>query len=301
MNLDGVLFFPITPYTASGDVDPGLMKEHVASRLDHHPGGVFAACGTGEFHALSVAEVGTVVSAAVSAAGGRTPVLGGTGGPLGHAIGCAKTAADAGAEGLLVLPPYLVNAPADGLIRYVEAIADATELPLIVYHRANAQLSPATMTRLAVNPKVVGFKDGVGDIGITQLVVLAVRDAGRDDFQFFNGLLTAELTQAAFRAIGVPLYSSAVFAMAPEIATGFYTAYAAGDDRRREELLRGFYRPLVALRDQVPGYAVSLIKAGVRQGGLPAGGVRAPLVDPSPEHEAALADLLAQGRELVGA
>lgn len=301
MNLDGVLFFPVTPYTASGEVDAGLMKEHVASRLEHHPGGVFAACGTGEFHALSVAEVGTVVSAAVSAAGGRTPVLGGTGGPLGHAIGCAKTAAEAGAEGLLVLPPYLVNAPADGLIRYVEAIAEATELPLIVYHRANAQLSPATMARLAANPKVVGFKDGVGDIGTTQLVVLAVRDVGRDDFQFFNGLLTAELTQAAFRGIGVPLYSSAVFAMAPEIANGFYAAYTAGDDARREELLRGFYRPLVALRDQVPGYAVSLIKAGVRQSGLPVGGVRAPLLDPSPEHETALANLLARGRELVRA
>jgi 5-dehydro-4-deoxyglucarate dehydratase len=299
MNLDGVLFFPITPFNATGEVDAGLLKEHVASRLAHNPGGVFAACGTGEFHALSVAEVGTVISAAVAAAGGRTPVLGGTGGPLGHAIGCAKAAADAGAEGLLVLPPYLVSAPADGLVRYVEAVAGATELPLIVYHRANAQLSPATMTRLVANPKVVGFKDGVGDIGTTQLVVLAVRDAGRDDVQFFNGLLTAELTQAAYRAIGVPLYSSAVFAMAPEIANAFYAAYVDGDDDRREELLRGFYRPLVELRDQVPGYAVSLIKAGVRQGGLPVGGVRAPLVDPTPEHEAALAELLARGRALL--
>jgi 5-dehydro-4-deoxyglucarate dehydratase len=148
---------------------------------------------------------------------------------------------------------------------------------------------------------VIGFKDGVGDIGTTQLVVLAVRDTGREDFLFFNGLLTAEVTQAAYRAIGVPLYSSAVFAMAPEIANGFYAAYTDGDEARREELLREFYRPLVALRDQVPGYAVSLIKAGVRLGGLPVGGVRAPLVDPTPEHERALAELLARGRELVGA
>jgi 5-dehydro-4-deoxyglucarate dehydratase len=301
MNLDGVLFFPITPFTAAGEVDAGLMKEHVASRIEHAPGAVFAACGTGEFHALSLAEVGTAVSAAVAAADGRTPVFGGTGGPLGHAIGCAKVAADSGAEGLLVLPPYLVNAPADGIVRYVETIAEASDLPLIVYHRANANLSPATVTRLAANPKIIGFKDGVGDIGTTQLVVLAVRDAGRDDFLFFNGLLTAELTQAAFRAIGVPLYSSAVFAMSPEIANGFYAAYTGGDDARREELLRGFYRPLVTLRDQVPGYAVSLIKAGVRLAGLPVGGVRPPLVDPTPEHEQALADLLARGRELVGA
>jgi 5-dehydro-4-deoxyglucarate dehydratase len=301
MNLDGVLFFPITPFTARGEVDAGLLKEHIAGRLEHAPGAVFAACGTGEFHALSAGEVGTVVAAAVSAAGGRSPVFGGAGGPLGHAVACAKGAADAGADGLLVLPPYLVNAPADGLVRYVEAIAEASELPLVVYHRANAQLSPTTMTRLAAHPKVIGFKDGVGDIGTTQLVVLAVRDAGREDFLFFNGLLTAEVTQAAFRAIGVRLYSSAVFAMAPEIANGFYAAYVGNDETRREELLREFFRPLVALRDQVPGYAVSLIKAGVRLGGLPAGGVRAPLVDPTPEHERALAVLLVRGRELVGA
>jgi 5-dehydro-4-deoxyglucarate dehydratase len=299
--LDGVLFFPVTPFDRSGAVDTGLLNEHIASRLDHQPGAVFAACGTGEFHALAGAEVATVVRTAVDTVGDRTPVFGATGGPLPHAIRCAQDAADAGAAGLLVLPPYLVGAPAEGLIRYLETVAEASELPVIVYHRANAALTPAAMARLARHPKIIGFKDGVGDMAVAQQIVLEVAATGRDDFLFFNGLLTAELTQAAFRGIGIPLYSSAVFAMAPDIATAFYAAYVGGDEAGRERLLQEFYRPLVALRDQVPGYAVALIKAGVRQGGLPVGGVRAPLLDPTPEHETRLAELLAHARQLTAA
>jgi 5-dehydro-4-deoxyglucarate dehydratase len=297
--LDGVLFFPVTPYDSAGAVDTGLLTAHIASRLDHRPGAVFAACGTGEFHALSLDEVGVVVRTAVETVGARTPVFGGAGGPLPHAVACARAAADAGADGLLVLPPYLVGGPAEGLIRYFETIAESSDLPIVVYSRANAALTPAVMARLARHPKIIGFKDGVGDMGVAQQIVLEVAATGRQDFLFFNGLLTAELTQAAYRGIGIPLYSSAVFAMAPDVADGFYSAYVGGDDPARERLLRDFYRPLVALRDQVPGYAVSLIKAGVRQGGLPVGGVRAPLLDPTPEHEARLADLLARARELT--
>ena len=154
--------------------------------------------------------------------------------------------------GLLVLPPYLVGAPTEGLIRYFETVAEASELPIIVYHRANAALTPAAMGRLARHPKIIGFKDGVGNVDTAQQIVLEVGDTGRDDFLFFNGLLTAELTQAAYRGIGIPLYSSAVFAMAPDIANAFYAAYIARDDVARERLLREFYRPLVALRDRCP-------------------------------------------------
>lgn len=302
MKFDGILFFPVTPFDAHGRIDAGLAREHVASRLPHQPGGIFAACGTGEYHSLTAQEAGAVVRASVEAvreAGSAIPVLGGTGGPLGHALEAARAAEEAGAQGLLVLPPYLVNSPVDGLVRYVEAIAAATDLELVIYHRANAKFTPAAVAHLAANPQVVGFKDGAGDVAVTQEVVLAVEASGRTDFQFFNGLLTAELSQAAYRGIGVPLYSSAAFAMAPEVANAYYHAYADGDEPRRRELLDRFFRPLVALRDAVPGYGVSLIKAGVRLGGLEVGGVRPPLMDPLPEHLAELERILAAGGELV--
>ncbi|MGO3886382.1 MAG: 5-dehydro-4-deoxyglucarate dehydratase [Mycetocola sp.] len=295
---DRVLFFPITAFDASDRVDAELTKQHIADRVSYQPGAVFAACGTGEYHSLSVAEYGVVVEAAVTATAGRVPVIPGAGGPLGHAIACAREAERLGADALLVMPPYLVAGPQEGLVAYVSRIAAATELPLIVYHRATAQFRPEGMEALLRIPSVVGIKDGVGDVALAQRFVRQAAASGRD-LLFFNGLLTAEMTQAAYTAIGVPMYSSAVFAMAPEIAVGFFDALRAGDVQRQHLLLDEFYAPLIQLRDETPGFAVALVKAGVRAGGLAAGPVRPPLIDPRQDQSDRLDQLLARGRELV--
>ncbi|WP_426625530.1 5-dehydro-4-deoxyglucarate dehydratase [Leifsonia sp. McL0607] len=295
---DGVLFFPVTPFDRSDRIDHALLAEHVASGVEAGAAGVFAACGTGEYHALSATEAEAAVGTAVTATAGRVPVLAGVGGPLAHARDVARAAAARGAQGLLVMPPYLVQAPQEGLIRYVQALADETELPLIVYHRGNAALTEATVERLLDLPLVAGIKDGVGDIALAQRFVLAAERSGRE-LLFFNGLLTAELSQAAYRSIGVPLYSSAVFAMAPDIATAWFDAYRGGDDERQRHLLEHFFVPLVRLRDETPGFAVSLIKAGLRLAGLPVGPVRAPLVDPNAEHTERLRAILASGRDAL--
>lgn len=300
MKFDGVLFFPVTPFDANGAVDVDVLKEHITSRLPYSPGGVFPACGTGEFHALSIDEIRTVVSASVEAVNGAVPVVAGAGGPLGHALAAARVAEEAGADALLVLPPYLVTGPTEGVVAYIEAVANASSLPVIVYHRGTAKFTAQAITRLADNPKVIGFKDGIGDVGLAQEIVSAVKARGRQDFLLFNGLLTAELTQGAYRGLGIPLYSSAAFAMAPEIAKAYYDAYTAGDEERRSALLEGFYAPLVRLRDQTPGFGVSLIKAGLRLGGLAVGSVRPPLVDPTEDQLVELKAILAKGHELAG-
>lgn len=299
LDFDGVLFFPVTPFDAAGRVDLDVLGEHLETRLPFGPGGVFPACGTGEFHALSAGEAIDVVRASVGAVAGRVPVIAGAGGPLGHAIELARGAADAGADGLLLLPPYLVSGTTAGLVAWVEAVAAASDLPVIVYHRGTARYTADAVTRLAQNPKVVGFKDGTGDIGLAQEIVLAAEGAGRDDWAFFNGLLTAELSQGAYRGIGIPLYSSAAFAMIPELAALHYRAYVDGDEATRMALLREFYTPLVRLRDETPGFGVSLIKAGLRLRGLPVGPVRPPLVDPTPEQESRLRAILDTGLELA--
>lgn len=296
MKFDGVLFFPVTPFTGKGTVDTDVLAEHIGSRLEFQPGAVFPACGTGEFSALGADEVASVVATAVDVVGGRMPVVAGTGGQFAHALECARRAADAGADALLVLPPYLASGSADGTVAYVEAIAAASPLPVIVYHRNTARYSVEAMVRLAANPKVIGFKDGVGDLAHTQEVVIAVSALRREDFLFFNGLSTAELTQAAYRGIGVPLYSSAVFAMAPQIARAYYDAYVTGDELTRRRLLDGFYFPLARLRDQTPGFGVSLVKAGLRLSGLVVGSVRPPLTDPTAAQLDALRELLETGR-----
>ena len=295
---DGVLFFPVTPFSPDGSIDHEMLATHVTSRLPFAPGGVFPACGTGEFHALSAREAIEVVRTTAAAVAGRVPVIAGTGGQLGHAIDLARGATAAGAVGLLLLPPYLVSGTTDGLVAWVEAVAAASELPVIVYHRGTARYSADAIARLAANPKVVGFKDGIGDIGLAQEIVLAANATGRE-LAFFNGLLTAELSQGAYRGIGIPLYSSAAFAMIPELASLHYRAYTDGDDETRLRLLREFYAPLVRLRDETPGFGVSLVKAGLRLRGLAVGSVRPPLIDPTPEQEARLAALIDTGLELV--
>ena len=295
---DGVLFFPVTAFDASGAVDAVTTESHVRAGVDAGPGGVFAACGTGEFHALGIDEYEVALTAGIAGAGGRVPVVAGAGGPLGHAIAAARIAERLGADGILLMPPYLVAGPQHGLVAYVEAVIAATELPVIVYHRGSATLGSAAAARLIANPRVAGIKDGVGDVALMQSFVLEAQRAGRGELLFFNGLLTAELSQAAYRAIGVPLYSSAVFAMAPAIANAFYRAYRDHDDATQRRLLNGFYAPLVQLRDETPGFAVALIKAGLRLSGVEVGPVRPPLADPDERQIERLRELLAIGVEL---
>jgi 5-dehydro-4-deoxyglucarate dehydratase len=88
--------------------------------------------------------------------------------------------------------------------------------------------------------------------------------------------------------------------MAPDIATAYYRAYIDNDEQARHRLLEGFYAPLVRLRDQTPGFGVSLIKAGLRLDGLDVGSVRPPLVDPTESQLIELKAILTAGRELVG-
>lgn len=297
--MHGVLFFPVTPFDGKDRVAVDVFEEHLRSALAFAPGAVFPACGTGEVHALDHGEYETVVASAVTSVNGAVPVIAGVGGPLGQAKAMARAAEESGVDALLVLPPYLVNAPQRGLVEYVRAVISATDRPVIVYNRGLATFTPQSIAELLAEPQVLGVKDGVGDIAAAQQFTLAADHLGRTDALFFNGLLTAELSQKAYKAIGVPLYSSAVFAMAPEIATAFYNAYTDQDADRQDELLTAFYQPLVQLRDRVPGYGVSLIKAGLRLQGMNVGSVRAPLVDPSAGDLDELRRLLAVGTELA--
>ncbi|KWT59230.1 5-dehydro-4-deoxyglucarate dehydratase [Streptomyces albus subsp. albus] len=300
--LDGLLFFPVTAYGPDGALDLTAFRAHVRRGIDAGAAAVFACCGTGEFHALTPEEFRDCVAAAVQEAAGQVPVLAGAGYGTALATRFARLAEGAGADGLLAMPPYLVVADQAGLLRHYTELAAATDLPVIVYQRDNAVFTPDTVVALARTPGIIGLKDGLGDLDLLQRTISAVRtEAPGREFLYFNGLPTAELTGPAYRGLGVRLYSSAVFAFAPEIATAFHRALADGDDKTVTRLLDGFYRPLVELRNKGRGYAVSLVKAGVRLRGTDVGPVRVPLSEPAPEHVEALAELIARGLELVGA
>ncbi|MFF4506685.1 5-dehydro-4-deoxyglucarate dehydratase [Streptomyces sp. NPDC001401] len=293
----GVLSFPLTSFTDDGSLDLDAYRAYLAGQLATDPGAVFPACGTGEFSALDEDEYRQVVAAAVEVADGRIPVVAGIGYGWAQAVRFARIAEEAGADAALVLPHYLLKAPQDGLVEQVRRIAAGTGIPLIVYQRDQVAFGVESLRRIAEIPTVIGLKDGHSDLDRLQRLTLTAPD----HLLFFNGAATAEIQARAYATIGVPAYSSAVHAFAPEIANAFFAALQSGDDSTVDDLLRGFYVPLVELRDRVPGYAVSLVKAAARLRGMPVGPVRAPLTDPGPQDLAELEKLLESGLALVGA
>ncbi|MCQ9135202.1 5-dehydro-4-deoxyglucarate dehydratase [Streptomyces sp. IBSBF 2807] len=295
----GPLFFPVTAYGPDGSLDLDVFRAHVRRGVEAGAAAVFAACGTGEFHALTPEEFEACVRAAVEETAGRAPVVAGAGYGTALAVRYARLAEAAGADGLLALPPYLVVAAQEGLLRHYRSVAAATSLPVVVYQRDNAVFTPRTVVELARTEGIVGLKDGLGDLDLMQRIISAVRTEVPGDFLYFNGLPTAEQTQLAYRALGVTLYSSAVFCFAPEIALAFHRALATGDDDTVHRLLDGFYRPFVELRAQGRGYAVALVKAAVRLRGLDVGEVRPPLHEPSEDHVKQLAAVIERGYALL--
>lgn len=297
--LHGLLSFPLTPFTDVDTVDLDVFAEHIEQQIAAGPSGLFVACGTGEFTALSESEYRDVVHTAVQTAAGRLPVYAGTGGGPKMARAFASAAAGAGADGLLLLPPYLVGCTPAGLVRHIAYVASGTDLPIVIYQRANAVLDAASAVSLLDMETVIGIKDGNGDVDAMQRIVTAVRTCGHpraEGFGFLNGLPTAELSVAAYRGIGIDGYSSAALCFVPDIAGAFRRAVEGEDAEAAQTLLAEFYLPFAELRDRVPGYAVSLVKAGARLGGLGVGATRPPLVDPTDDHLARLAEVIERGR-----
>ena len=272
----GLLSFPVTHFDADGAFQEGPYRQHCAWMLEYELAGLFAAGGTGEFFSLTPREVIEVVSSAVAEAGGKRPVISGCGYGTAIATEIARGTEKAGADGLLLLPPYLVNATQEGLERHIEAVCRATGLGVIVYNRDNAVIDDETLARLCErNPNLVGFKDGVGDIELMTRIFARMGDR----LTYVGGLPTAETFATPYLTMGVTTYSSAIFNFMPEWALAFYKSVRANDQTTVLEELKRFVLPYIALRNQRAGYAVSIVKAGCKIVGRDAGPVRAPLTD----------------------
>jgi 5-dehydro-4-deoxyglucarate dehydratase len=285
----GLLSFPITHLTRDGAFDEQAYQEHVAWLSEFPTAGLFAPGGTGEFFSLTLAEVETVVTAAVTAAPEGLPVIAPAGYGTAIAVELARTAERAGAHGILLFPPYLTEAGQAGLRAHVRAVCDATGLGVIVYNRANARFTDETVGLLADEcPNLVGFKDGVGDI--EQMTRIYARMGDR--LTYIGGLPTAEMFALPYLSLGLTTYSSAIFNFLPRYAVDFYGAVRRRDDAAVMSALEEFVIPYTDLRNRRPGYAVSIIKAGMKVIGRPAGPVRPPLTDLDDDELAELATLV---------
>ena len=273
---EGLLSFPVTHLTKEFQFDESPYRQHISWLLEHKPAGLFAAGGTGEFFSLTLNEFSSVVGAAVHETAGRVPVLAGCGYGTAMAKEFARAAEDAGADGILLLPPYLVNSEATGLAAHAEAVCAATKLGVIFYNRDNAIMDDLTLARLCDrSPNLIGFKDGVGDIELMTRIYARLGDR----LTYIGGLPTAETFALPYLEMGVTTYSSAIFNFFPNFAQEFYKSLRQRNHEKVYASLREFVLPYIAIRNRKKGYAVSIVKAGMTAVGRPAGPVRPPLVD----------------------
>jgi 5-dehydro-4-deoxyglucarate dehydratase len=285
----GLLSFPVTFFDGAGAIDEDNYRAHVSKQSRAGAAGLFAAGGTGEFFSLTLDEYKVVVGAASQEVPKDLPLLAGVGYGTQIAIEFARAAEANGADGLLVMPPYLVKSEQEGLRRHLVAICKSVGIGVIAYNRDNAILTAETLARVAeVCPNLIGFKDGVGDIELLN----SVRYRLSDRLVLIGGMPTAEVHASAAAAVGMTTYSSAIYNFAPDVAVRFYHALTAGRRSEIDKLIREFFMPYLAIRNRRAGYAVAIVKAGARIAGINCGPVRTPLLDLTSEEEAQLAALM---------
>jgi 5-dehydro-4-deoxyglucarate dehydratase len=270
----GLLSFPLTDFDSQLRFAPKPYAQRLEWLMPYGASALFAAGGTGEFFSIEPEEFSDVIKVAVDTCRGRMPIIAGAGMGTSHAIRYAQEAERLGAQGILLLPHYLTEASQDGLVEHVKAVCKSVKFGVIVYNRGAARYSPESLEKIAhACPNFIGYKDGTGDIEH----FVSVRRALGDRVAYLGGLPTAEVFAGAYKAMGCPVYSSAVFNFIPRTAIEFYNAHAAGDTKSVNRLIDAFFLPYIAIRNKGQGYAVSIVKAGATVVGHSAGPVRPPL------------------------
>ncbi|MCC6945828.1 MAG: 5-dehydro-4-deoxyglucarate dehydratase [Thermomicrobiales bacterium] len=287
-----------TPFDADGEVDLPCLRAHLGWIFDpagRSPAGCFPACGAGEVWSLDLDEYASIVGVAVDTVGERVPVVAGVGYGTRMARPMARAAADLGADGILIFPPYLTAGPPDGLFEHYRAIAASVDIAVLIYQREGSRLDRDTILRLAQIPNIIGLKDGTGDLAMID----AIRADLGDGFLLGNGMPVAETWAPTYLEHGVRSYSPGGIDFIPELAWPFDDALASGDATTVERILAEFFRPLKELRERQVGYGVSINKAVLALRNLPIGDPRPPLIPLLQEDHDDLEALLAEGLALA--
>jgi 5-dehydro-4-deoxyglucarate dehydratase len=292
---EGILAFPASPFTASGGLDAKGFAEHIDFLAAYHPSAIVPAGGAGELFSLSAKEQETLIRIAVERSL-DSPVIAGIGQGIAIATETARLAERLGASGVLLFPPYLVTPEQEGLFAYIRQVCRSVSIGVIVYSRNNGVVAPDTALRLAeACPNLIAIKDGIGDFE----ALVSLKQRAGDRLCLINGVPTAEIIAPQCFAMGVRSYTSAVFSFLPLVASRYFRAVRDNDRAMVDRFLGEFYVPLSALRNRQRGYAVAIVKAGLRAVGRPAGSVRPPLVDLTADAERELAVLIARAGDLV--
>ncbi len=278
----------VTPFTADGALDVAG-AQRLASHLvdDGCCDGLVLSGTTGESPTTSDEEKHTLLAAVLEAVGDRASVLAGVGtNDTAHTVQLARMAADAGADGLLVVTPYYSRPPQEGLARHFQTVADATDLPVMLYDipvRTGVPLEIETLVRLAEHPRIVAVKDAKGDLGAVSWTL------ARTDLAYYCGEDMLNLPMIAVGAVGV--VSVVGHVVGPRLRE-MLDAYDKGDTAHAAAVHSGLL-PVYTGTFRTQG--VILTKATLALLGLPGGPVRSPLVDATDEQVARLQEDLRAG------
>ncbi|WP_425954397.1 4-hydroxy-tetrahydrodipicolinate synthase [Xylanimonas sp. McL0601] len=277
-----VLTAMVTPMTSDGDVDLEAARTLATWLVDHGCDGLVLNGTTGEAPTTHAPEKADLVAAVVDAVGDRAAVLAGAGSnDTLHAARMAEQAAEAGADGLLVVSPYYSRPSQEGLARHMEAVAEAGGKPVMLYDvpaRAGVRIAADTYARLAQHPLIVATKDATGD------VAAAAGLAARTGLAWYSGDDALLLPFLAHGGAGV--VSVAAHAV-PDAFAQVITAWDAGDTARALKAFRTTLPAIAALNGA--GFQAVMAKAAVEALGVVTGrAVRMPLVAASDDEAAAV-------------
>ena len=292
--LHGIIGFPVTPFRKDLSLDLPALEGSVADLVRYPLCALNAPAGISEVFSLTVGEAVEVVRRTVQVADGRMPVIGSVCFNTPMAVEMARQMEEAGADALLVLPPYYPNAPEDGLLSYYQAIGNATGLPLAIYSRGWAAFSPDQVARLAERvPSLQWWKDGQADARNYQRIMAKLGDR----LGWIGG--AGDDCAAMYAAIGVRSFTSSISAIAPKLSLTWGEAALAADFDRLNELLAKYVHPLFAIRVRKRGYEVAVMKKALELLGRPAGPARPPLPELKPEDVEDIRQVLETWREFL--
>ncbi|MET9682605.1 4-hydroxy-tetrahydrodipicolinate synthase [Streptomyces coeruleorubidus] len=261
----------ITPFTTSGALDLDGAQRLAAHLVAQGCDGLVLSGTTGESPTTTDAEKSALIAAVREAVGDRASIVAGIGTPdTRHTVDLAREAEKAGADGLLVVAPYYSRPPQDAIEAHFREIADASELPLMLYDipfRTGVRVEPETILRLSAHPRIVAVKDCSSDFLAAQKVL------ARTDLAYYAGCDEHNL---ALYAVGGAGYVSTVSNVVPDRLRAVLDAFDAGDTTRAARLQQQATPLIEALMSAgLPGTVTT--KALLTALDLPAGPVRAPL------------------------
>ncbi len=267
----------ITPFK-NGEVDVEALEGLVEFQIEHGVNGLVPCGTTGETPALSEEEDRVVVETVVRVAAGRVPVVAGTGSnSTDMAIKYTKMAKEVGADGSLQVAPYYNKPTQEGLFRHFAAIAESTDLPLILYNipgRTSVTISAETMARLAEIPNIVGVKDST----LSMNMISDIKSGCGEEFDILSGDDPMTLPLIALGGVGVISVASNV---APGAVSDMVGALLEGDWERGRELhyeLLPLFRALFVETNPIP------VKTAASLLGLCSDEMRLPMIPLSGEN-----------------